>query len=159
MKTTVAPMKFKDVAKRSREALISVLERNDRNGTYSDEDRKGEGWPVMSKYDAETAVYEMLVAYQDEAKIGGEVSFDQLVAGQVKAMLDELRPMLGRQIPKSTHAFEILHDYIDANMLGGSVLLLSVYGLDQSTDVFNMASDIVDRWLALDQATREQWEF
>ncbi len=156
--STPPPMKFKDVSKSPRELLVSVLARNDRNGIWTDEDREGEGWSKLSKQEAMTEVYGMLVAYQDEAKFGEKVTFDQIVAASVKAILDDLGPLLGKKIPMSTRKFSALHDYIDANMLGGATLLLTLYGQD-AVDVLNMSQEIVDHWLGLDPVNRAQWVF
>lgn len=147
---------LKDVMKKTREELIGYLVWNDSNGIWSDEDTSEEGIPKTSLAAARDAVFQSLVVNNDLAKIGGKVTFDQLVSAYVRTAADEIIvDFKNNIIKKSAKSFSDLHDYTDANLYGGAAFILALYGgesdLQDALDVLNMGQTILDIWLSLDR--------
>ena len=147
-------MRLTDVMKESRESLLNWLQRNDRNGAYTDEallEEFGQGVTFATLDIAREQVFYTLVVNTDYAKVGEKVSFDQLVAGYVREAIDEIVVDINRKVvPKKVRSFSELHDYTDANMYGGAGLLIQIYDLRENiTEVINLGQTIIDLWLRM----------
>ncbi len=147
-------MRLQDVMKENRESLLNWLQRNDRNGSYTDEALKeefGDDAKLATLDIAREEVFYTLIVNTDYAEVGGKVSFDQLVAAYVSEAIDEIIVDINRKIiPKKVRSFVELHDYEDANMYGGAGFLISLYDLrGDITDVLNLGQTIIDLWLKM----------
>ncbi len=144
--------KLSDVLKRSREELLGYLEWNDSNGIWSDKDTEEEGIPKTSILSARDEVFHSLVVNSAMPKLGGVVSFDQVVSALVRAAAEEINLDIKKDIvDKEVKTFAELNDYVDANMYGGSIFLWNLYGLANDegdlSDAMSLAHTILDIWI------------
>lgn len=60
----------------------------------------------------------------------------------------EIDALIARGVlPPTPENFSVLHDYVDANDLGGAENLYLTYGLDESSDIVFAAQSLLDAWL------------
>ena len=146
-------MTFKDVMTKSREALLGWLQRNDPNGIWLDKDyieEFGKDAPLPNIDYIREEVFHALAVGTDYVRPGKAPTFDQLVAAYIRTAVDEIgADIRSKKVPQKVRSFGELHDYVDANMYGGSALLQELYGMDREfvTDVLNVGGAAVDMWL------------
>jgi hypothetical protein len=77
------------------------------------------------------------------------LSKERLVRAVYETAWDEIiTDMRNKIVPSTVRSFSELHDHVDANMYGGSALLLALLDMPRATEILNESQRVIDAWLA-----------
>lgn len=146
-------MRLIDVIKGSRSFLQENLQRNDRNGCWTDELCRQEfGDWLPSDAQVRWDAFCLFVAEQSVRKF----SVEHFAVARVFAAIDELTSVYKDKVKQCKNLSD-LHDICDANMLGDNGYLQSLLPRqDDHIEIHNLSDAVIDIWM---RAERPEYLF